>query len=990
VDNLSSSSERSWALGPANLPFVGREAALLATEDAFRQATEGVGQIVLLSGEPGIGKTRMAEQVSAIARARGALVAWGSCHEWEGAPAYWPWTQVLRTCWQWQSPDDRPQLSPLQRALLGQILPELLDQEFGPDRPIPLGPEARRYQLLVATSALVRGVVSQQPLVIVLDDIHWADIPSLQLLRFLAIDMRNAPVLIIATYRDAEIGPRHPAASIITDLAREPHCLRLSLHGLTKQQVARFMEMIAGTRQPASLVDVIFEETAGNPFFVTEVVRLLADENSLDASEVGASRLQVPESVRGAIRRRVDRLSPDCRHILTVASVAGRDLDVRVLAHVTGISALELLDVLDEAARAQLIVPADGSVMFRFSHALVQQTLYQEIVASERVRLHLAIGAALEARGDREPPFEELAYHYVQAGPFGDPAKTLQYAEHAGHLAMSQFAWEMAATQYLHALDALELTNPADAVQRGDLLLALGDAENRSGPGSGDAPAARVRFLEAFDLASTRGDYQAMAQAAIGFAGLNIVTAFGEEEQRELLERALAALPPEASPLRVRVLSRLAVDLWNRSTENLMRVRVLADEAVEAATQLHDAGLHAFALWARHYSAWRPDNLRERMEISTRLVAFAEQTGDPIVTAWAYFSRTLDSIEAADLNDAEQSVAVVRHFDERVHISYVALREAAYHGMLSLVTGDYADAETHIERARDLWQSSTARQHQLQTFVLLRDTGRLDQLTEEISLPSSSNLWRVATEAHRMWSLLDREQLPEARRAYDALVADDFAHVPFDAYWYGVMIPLAEAAITFQDEPRMQRIYDLLSPYDDRLASVGILGVVHGPVSYTLGRLALELEEVDTAEQRLADALALSDERGLRPYVARGLVALAEVALRRGSARDLKKAHAYARRAADVADTIGMSGLVPRNEDLRVVFKAQRASKFGLTSRELDVLRLVAEGLTDQEVAERLFLSPRTVGTHLTSIYTRLNVSSRTAAARIALEYRLV
>ncbi|HVX31420.1 MAG TPA: AAA family ATPase, partial [Nitrolancea sp.] len=351
MDSLPSSSKRSWALGPSHLPFVGREAILLATEDAFRQATEGVGQIVLLSGEPGIGKTRMAEQVSAIARARGALVTWGSCHEWEGAPAYWPWTQVLRTGLQSRGPDGLSQLSPLQRALLGQIMPELLDQGLGsdPPPPIPQEPEARLYQLLVATSALVRATVIQQPLVIVLDDIHWADIPSLQLLRFLAIDTRNLPVLIIATYRDAEIGPLHPAAAIITDLSREPHCIRLSLHGLTKQQVARFMEIIAGTRQPASLVDVIFEETGGNPFFVTEVVRLLAEEHSLGSSAAGVSRLQVPEGVRGAIRRRVDRLSSACQRVLTVASVAGRDLDVRVLAQVTGMSALELLDVLDDA-----------------------------------------------------------------------------------------------------------------------------------------------------------------------------------------------------------------------------------------------------------------------------------------------------------------------------------------------------------------------------------------------------------------------------------------------------------------------------------------------------------------------------------------------------------------------------------------------------------------------------------------------------------------
>ncbi|HVX28871.1 MAG TPA: LuxR C-terminal-related transcriptional regulator, partial [Nitrolancea sp.] len=642
------------------------------------------------------------------------------------------------------------------------------------------------------------------------------------------------------------------------------------------------------------------------------------------------------------------------------------------------------------AVRVQLIVPAAGPVSFRFSHALVQQTLYQELAASERVTLHLAIGAALEARGDRDLPFEELAYHYAQAGPFGDPAKTLHYAERAGQLAMAQFAWAAAASQYRHALDALALTNPADGAQRSALLLALGEAENRAGPGSGDAPDARLHFLEAFDLAATRGDHRAMAQAAIGFAGLNIVTAFGEEQQRDLLERALAALPPEASPLRVHVLSRLAVDLWNRSTDHLTRVCALADEAVAAATQLNDVGLHGFSLWARHYSAWCPDNLPERLELSTRLVACAEQTGDPIVTAWAYYTRMLDNIEAGALNDAERELSVIHHFDKRILIPYVAQRTAVYAGMLALLKGTYDDARSLITRARDLWQSSSAQQHQLQPFVLLRDTGQLSEMEAEITLPGRSNLWRFANQAHQMWLAMERNLLTDARRIYDALVADDFASVPFNAYWYGVMIPLAEVAIQLDDTPRLHRIYEMLEPYEGRLASVGIVGVVHGPVTLTLGRLALALDRLDAAEQHLSAALNQANEGGMRPYVARAFAALAEVALQRGSAKDRKKAHEYARQAADVATEIGMFGLRPRDEELRVVFAEQRAKQFGLTARELDVLRLVAQGLTDQEVAEQLFLSARTVGAHLRSIYSRLNVSSRTAATRIALDHHLV
>ena len=984
----SSSSDQPWTLVPANMPFVGREALLQAAEDAFDRAVEGYGQIVLLSGEPGIGKTRMAEEVAAIARSHGALVAWGSCHEWEGAPAYWPWTQVLRVCLQSQPPDLRLLLTPLQRILLSHFVPELRDQETSTDPAGPSVPEAQLYQILIAISAIVHATASNQPLVIVLDDVHWADIPSLQVLRFLAIDARSARVLVIATYRAADLTSSHPATGILTDLSREPHSIRLPLRGLTEEQVGRFMALVAAEPQPETLVHGIFEETDGNPFFVTEVVRMLAEERSLGQTETEGIRLKVPESVRGAIQRRVQHLTAECRRMLAIASVAGRDLDANLIEGAAGMSPLQLLDLLDEATRAQIIVPTDGPARFRFSHALVQQTLYEGLAASERVKLHLSVAEALESQPGREPQWEALAYHYVQAGRIGDPAKTLTYAEHAGQVAMSLFAWELAAAHYSHALDALALIDRDDTTRRCTLLLALGEARNRSGPGSGDAPAARECFLEAFRLADVNGDSLSMAQAAVGFAGLNIVTAFGEQQQ-ELLERALAALPIEPSPLRVRVLGRLAVDLWNRSTENLTRSRDLADEAVAAAAHLNDATLHGFALWARHFSPWRPDSLNQRRAIAERLVAFADQTNDPVMTAWGYISLMLDCVEAGDLTAAERSLAVVHQLNEHIQIPYVALREVAYSGMLALLAGDYSNAEPLIKRASDLWQSAEARQHQLQSFVLLRDIGRLDQFTDDVDLPSSWILWGVATAAHRMWLALARNDVSTARRAYDDLVADDFTRIPFDAYWYGVMIPLAEAAIAFHDEPRARRIFDLLAPYDRRLASVGILGVAHGPVALTLGQLALELDELDVGKTHLTNALAMSERLGMRPYIARALVALAETALRSGSTKERMDALGLARQAADVADSIGMAGLVPRNPELAAAFKAQRATRFGLTARELDVLRLVAEGLTDQEVAERLFVSPRTVGAHLTSIYSRLNVSSRTAAARIALEHQL-
>jgi hypothetical protein len=610
-------------------------------------------------------------------------------------------------------------------------------------------------------AATVRAAAIDRPLLFILDDIHWADKPSLLLLRFLAQDIRDARVMMVATYRGGDMGHQHPAVQVLADLARESHCLRVVLRGLSKPQVARFVALVTGRPQSQELVETVFEETAGNPFFVTEIVRLLADEGALDADAQPVVRqVRVPESVREAVGRRLERLSSGCNRALAVGAVIGREFDVRVIEHAAGVPAIDLLESLDEALRAQLIGPGETPNTYRFSHALVQETLYLEMSAAERARLHLAVGSALEAGGEREARLAELAHHFYQSGPLGDPAKIAAYAEGAGYAAMQQYAWELAADQFQRALDALDRVSPADLNRRCDLMLALGIARNRFGPGSGDSPEARESFLQAFTLGSALGDAERMAQAAVEYAGLNIATAFGGARQLQLLEEALAALDPADSPLRVRVLSRLAVDLWNRSTDHYLRSRSLSEEAVAAATRLGDPALIAFALWARHFSGWRPNNLSDRMALVPPLIALAEQTRDPIVAAWGYIFQTLDSVEAGDLAGAEEALAALRRFDTRARIPYVELRESAYRGMLELLRGNYASAEQLIERAQELWQSDTARQHQIQSFVLLRDLGRLDELQESIQLPDSDHLSRVASQAHRMALALERGQTP--------------------------------------------------------------------------------------------------------------------------------------------------------------------------------------------------------------------------------------
>lgn len=973
----------------SRVAFVGREAEMHVLHDVLDSVLAGTGRVVLLSGEPGIGKTATAAQLANMARERGARVLWGYCNEWDGAPPYWPWTQILSS-WLGELDDEglAAALGP-HASLLAQIVPGIQERLLELP-PLPaLEPEARHFHLLVAVATFVRAATEHRPLVIVLDDVHWADVPTLRLLLFLAQEIQYGQLLLVATYRDAELGRPHPRATILSDLARVPHSLHLTLRGLPKPQIARLVARITGRAQSPALVESLYAQTDGNPFFVTEVVRLLAEDGQLDGGRgPGYLAAHVPVSVREAIGRRLDRLSPACIRTLTLAAVIGQDVEVRLLAQASDLPTPQLLRALDEAVQAQFLRIEEAPGTYRFSHALVQEALYQEASAVERAQWHLAVARALEAISGPDMPWEELARHSYRASPLVEADTVALYAARAGNAAMAQFAWESAATHYQQALSSINQLPTDDIARRCDLLLMLGEAQNHSGSGAGDAPAARTTYFQAFELARQLGDGARMARAAVGFAGVNIVAAFAGRRQLELLEEALVALEPAETPLHVRVLARLAADLWHRSPKHLERSLSLADEGLAVAQRLDDPTLVAYALWAHHTSGHRPSNLTERLADAAQLVVAAEQTADPIAATWGQMLQLLDCIEAADLFGAQQAMIWLRNFSGRARIPYIEQRVAASEAMLALLTGDYAEAESQVERARSLWQSAAPRQHAAQSFLLQRDLGRLADV-EEIQLPDHLHSWRRAAQAHRLALALACGQWDAARADYEDLGADDFARVRFDQHWFSTLAPLAEAAVAFADTSRAATLYAWLEPYAERLMVDGSLIVCHGPVTLYLGQLAGLLGRWDTAAQHLEQARSLCERLGLRPYLARTLLTQAQMLTRRDSRGDRMAASTLAQRAADTASAIGMLGLLPATLALQEELATSSDTGFGLTPRELEVLCLIAQGLTDAEVADQLFLSPRTVSTHLTSIYGKLGVSSRTAAARIAIEHGL-
>ncbi len=467
---------------PSRPTFVGRGHELAALDERLAVAAQGQGGVVLLAGEPGIGKTRLAEELAALAHARGARALWGRCYEGEGAPAFWPWVEILRAWLRRCDPDTaRTALGP-GAAVIAQLVPDV--RRLVPDLPEPLelDPAQARFRLFDAIAAFLgEAGAAQPPLLLILDDLHWADTPTLLLLEFLARDLAAAPILVVGTYRDVEVLRGEPLARTLGELLRRPDVIRFRLAGLSVQDVARMIAVISGPAaiepglQQGTLAARLHEETEGNPLFVQELVRLLATEGRAAPPLSGqAWRLQVPPTLREVIGRRLNRLSPECSRALTMAAVVGREFELDVLGRAGEAGSEALLEVLEEAEAAHLIAAVPGTRgRFRFGHALIRETLYEDLPATRRARLHLRVAEAIEAVHAHSlgEQVATLAVHYRLAGATAPVDKAIHYARRAAEAAAAVAAWEEAVTYYEAALALLGHEDPA---ARCDLLLALG------------------------------------------------------------------------------------------------------------------------------------------------------------------------------------------------------------------------------------------------------------------------------------------------------------------------------------------------------------------------------------------------------------------------------------------------------------------------------------------------------------------------------------
>jgi class 3 adenylate cyclase len=894
--------------------FVGREKEMDELRAGLEEALSGKGRLLMLVGEPGIGKTRTSEELATYAGLRNAQVLWGKCYEGEGAPAYWPWVQVIRSYVHDREPKELMSEMGPGAADIAQVVSEVKERLPGLPEPPALEPEQARFRLFDSITTFLKNASKGQPIVLVLDDLHWADKPSLLLLQFLARELRGSRLMVLATYRDVELRRGHPLADALGELAREGLSQRILLRGLTDRDVARFIEITAGITPPEALVTAVYRETEGNPFFVNEIVRLLVADGRLERpEEVKSWSVTIPQGVREVVGRRLDHLSEDCNSVLTIASVIGREFGLDAMERVSDVTGDRLLEVLEEAVGARVVAEVPRTAgRYSFTHALIRETLYEELSTARRVRLHRQIGEVLEGlhREALDPHLAELAHHFSEAAPGGDVDKAIDYARRAGERAAALLAYEEAAELYGLALQALDLREATDEDQRCELMLARGEALNSAG----SRDQARGIFEAAAGISRELGRPDKQARAALGFAGPWGEYGTADTVAITLLEEALAGLGSEDSTLRVRVLARLSWELFyaleREPSEECSR------QALEIAQRVGDPRALGDALWRRQAAYHRPAEVQKRLQIGDDLLQAARDSGDGWPAHYGHWVRMEVMMQLGDIQAVD--VEIERHAQEAQESRLPSLIgfSALLRALRALLEGRFEEAERLGREAFALGQRAQdpllAQNYLIQLMVLRWSQGRLDEMEALVRAGAQQSPDVPVFRAILAMTYADLGREEQAKVEFEGLAVDDFSNLPSDSNLPLTLAYLAVAADFLNDARRAAALYDLLLPYAGHNIIVGAGAACLGSASRSLGILATTMGRWEDAEKHFGDALEMNASMGARPLVAWTQHDHANMLLRRDEPGDREKSLELVSEALNAAQDMGMKALVEK------------------------------------------------------------------------------
>jgi class 3 adenylate cyclase/tetratricopeptide (TPR) repeat protein len=934
-----------------DIAYVGRgaERALLLAK--WDRAAAGDRQVVLISGEAGIGKTRLVTQTAQTGLPDDALVLYGRCDEDQGVP-YYPWLEVL---------GDYVHIAP-RRMLrphageLSKLIPDLCRKLGIAAAPKSADPDTERYLLFKAVEALLAAASEQAPVLVILDDLHWADRPTLLLLKHLVASSTDYRLLLLATYRESDIGPDHPLTSLLSDLYRESSVARLPLAGLDPHEIVEFIDEMAG--HPVELVGLtlareVHRETAGNPFFAGELLRHLTETGVIAKQADGRWALtgtlsghRLPPSVREVIGRRVQRLSDETRVILSVASVIGSDFDHGLLSRAANVPEARVLDLLDEAITASLLTktsigrastdPAMSDV-YSFSHGLVQATLYDALSTSRRTALHRAVGEAIEAMSGEEPDarLPELAHHFLAAIPASNDGRAVHYATRAGWDAMRQFAYDQAAALFAKALAASRLVRERPPIA---LLQALGDAQMRAG----DSEAARRTLLKAADAARRQNEPEALARAAraCGIWGLSpgvdyALVGLAEEAIERLEGRDCPRLIAELKGLLAAALHYAPATETERRTRLAVEALASARGEYERAGDRQSAETLAYVigryLHARHGpdSATQDSTLADELfELCRELLDLCRELGDVELELLARHWRTAMLLEIGDFAAHAGELAWIEHMATELRQPRATVFLPLHRGQLAVTTGRFAEAERlnseSVEIAGGVPGSLGGLAASTQMLLLRLQQGRLPEVEAQVRAMADAYPDIVAIRSALVVLLLQAERHVEARVEFERIVAPGLASLPRDNTHITMLALLAEAATELHDEVRAKALYDWLLPFRGRWVVLAITFILW-PVDRSLGQLAGATGSVELALSHLATARRQAEQADALPSLALIFLDEARLLWTRGGPADAERSSQRARQASLLSESLGMRHVNHHAAQLLAEFAARGA-----------------------------------------------------------------
>jgi predicted ATPase/DNA-binding CsgD family transcriptional regulator len=967
-------------------PFVGRERELAALSERLVEAGRGEGGVVFISGEPGIGKSRLLLETQACAQAAGWLVLSGRAYESEGMPAYLPFIEALG-----QYVTDCPAGD--LRAQLGRgapevalLVPELLERVTGIEPSPPLRQD-ERYRLFEGVTSFLLNIArgGGPGLLLALEDLHWADEATLLLLEHLGRRLPEAPLVVLATCRTADADRSQTFTQVVTSLQRARLCEQVDLLPFSTQEAGRLVEQLAGSMPARAVVEAVHRETGGNPFFLEEVVRHLQTEGRDLADERAVTGVTIPESVRQVIGVRLSRLRPEILRAIQVAAALGERFSFDTLAAATGAELSPLVDALDEAS-ARGFVREESSGYYQFSHALVRETVYAGLSAPRRALLHAKMAEKLEALYQANPTAHagELAHHFLLGGRRGDLGKAMGYALQAADHATSQAAFEEAVRYYQMALDALERSDEQDEAARCEMLLALAAATLRAG---GWERGAEI-ILAAAEAARAAGLPELLSRACLATdAGAPRPNA----RLIPLLEEALAVTHGGDSPRRAGLLAGLAYQRsMATSWEEPASIR---EESIAMARRLGDARALAFALYNAYMERGLSNHMRGHLEVIEEVLQLARELGDKELEVGSQCDHLHASLVLGDIAAVDAGIEAHARLGNELRERNQMLHPFVLRSMRALLSGPLSRAEqadNERERAWGRYNSSwLAASESPFRLVLGWEQGRLADF-QPVYRAALAREAAPLTQAHLAFICAELDQAAEAQALVEQLGIDRFAAVPPDLDWAFALSLLAHACAATGNAVQAAVLYALLLPRASYVVTVDPASVCLGSTSRYLGMLATALGRFDDAERHFDDSDAMNTRLGARPLLAHTKVDRARMHLARHERGDLPRARELLAEASAAFEGLEIPHHAGKARELLESLPKGASARAiypdGLSERQLQVLRLIAMGRTNREIAVELVLSERTVERHVADVYAKIGARNRAEATAFALD----